>query len=69
MIPSASHEERRLRQVIEATPVALVMLDAEGRVALVNSETERLFGCQRTELLGRPADDLVPEGFRPGPHR
>jgi EAL domain-containing protein (putative c-di-GMP-specific phosphodiesterase class I) len=68
MIPSASPEERRLRQVIEATPVALLVLDPDGRVTLANAEAERLFGYGRDELLGRIADDLVTAGLRPGPH-
>jgi EAL domain-containing protein (putative c-di-GMP-specific phosphodiesterase class I) len=69
MIPSASHEERRLRQVIEATPVALLVVDADGRVTMVNAQAETLFGCRRDEVLGRTADELVSEGFRSGPHR
>ena len=53
-------------EVVEATPVALLMLDAAGRVTLVNAEAERLFGCGRDALLGRTSDDLFTEGF---PHR
>ncbi|HET9423697.1 MAG TPA: EAL domain-containing protein [Nocardioides sp.] len=68
MSHSASHEERRLRQVVEASPVALMVLDAAGRVTLANAEAERLFDCRRDDLLGRPADDLFTEGLRPGPH-
>ena len=62
MSTSAS-DEQFLRQVVDAAPIALLMMDGEGKVALVNSETERLFGYARDQLLGRHADELVPEGF------
>ena len=39
------------------------MIDAEGRIVLVNREVERLFGYSREELLGRPVETLVPERF------
>jgi hypothetical protein len=42
------------------------MVDAEGRIVLVNSEVERLFGYTREELLGRPVEMLVPQEFRRG---
>jgi EAL domain-containing protein (putative c-di-GMP-specific phosphodiesterase class I) len=67
MAQSASAEERRLRQVIDATPVALLLLDAAGRVTLVNAEAERLFGCRRDGLLGRASDHPFSEGLPPGP--
>jgi PAS domain S-box-containing protein len=40
------------------------MIDADGRIVLVNREIERLFGYSREELLGKPVDLLVPEQFR-----
>jgi hypothetical protein len=40
------------------------MVDAEGRIVLVNREIERLFGYAREELLGRQVDTLVPARFR-----
>jgi PAS domain S-box-containing protein len=40
------------------------MVDAEGRIVLVNREIERLFGYSREELLGKPVDLLVPDKFR-----
>ena len=39
------------------------MIDAEGRIVLVNREVERLFGYPREELLGRPVELIVPERF------
>jgi PAS domain S-box-containing protein len=40
------------------------MIDAEGKIVLVNREIERLFGYSREELLGKPVDLLIPERFR-----
>ena len=56
--------ELRLRAAVESSPSGLLMVDAEGRIVLVNREIERLFGYAREELLGRPVDTLVPERFR-----
>jgi PAS domain S-box-containing protein len=53
-----------LRGLVEAIPDALVITDAAGRIVLVNSQTERLFGYSRDELVGRPVELLVPERFR-----
>src|SRR5262249_13047124 len=38
----------------------------EGRIVLVNAETEKMFGYARGELLGQPVELLVPDPFRDG---
>src|SRR5439155_10961318 len=53
-----------LRGLLEAIPDALVIADHDGRIVLVNSETERLFAYRREELLGQPIEVLVPERYR-----
>lgn len=60
--------EERFRQVVEAAPNAMVMVDREGRIALVNAQTEKLFGYTREDLCGKPIETLVPERFRAGHH-
>jgi len=52
------------RAVLEGTPMAMVMVDASGTIALVNGLAEQLFGYPRRELIGRPVETLVPERFR-----
>src|ERR1051325_1832299 len=61
---SARQVDQRLRAAVESAPSGLIMTDAEGRMVLVNRETERLFGYPREELLGRSIEILVPERFR-----
>jgi PAS domain S-box-containing protein len=58
--------EVRFRTVVESTPSALVVVNADGNIVLVNAQCERFFGYRREELVGRPAEQLVPERFRTG---
>jgi PAS domain S-box-containing protein len=52
------------RQLLDTAPDAMVVVDARGLIALVNLQTERMFGYRRTELLGQPIEILIPERFR-----
>ena len=45
---------------LELLPDAVVVVDAEGRVAYANPAAERLARASRDELVGRPMDDAVP---------
>jgi len=53
-----------VRMVLDAAPNGMVMIDREGRILLVNAQTEALFGYSRAELLGQPVELLVPDRFR-----
>ena len=56
--------EVRLRRVLEAAPDATIMSDARGRIVLVSTQAEKLFGYERAELLGKSVEILVPARFR-----
>jgi two-component system cell cycle sensor histidine kinase/response regulator CckA len=56
--------DEMLRLAVEAAPNAMVMADDGGKIVLVNSQTEVLFGYAREELLGRAVDILVPPKYR-----
>jgi PAS domain S-box-containing protein len=56
--------EQNFRDLIEGLPDAIVVIDAAGAIALVNHQTERLFGYARDELLGEVIEILVPERYR-----
>jgi len=62
--PNSSLSEERLRLVVEAAPSGMIMVDELGRVVLVNSQVERMFGYSREELLGESIDLLVPSSVR-----
>ncbi len=55
-------QERTLQ--LEAAPNAMLMVDKSGRITLANSQTEQLFGYDRSELLQQPIEMLVPERYR-----
>lgn len=56
--------EKRFRLVIEASPSALVMVNAVGTMTLVNQHAEKLFKYSRDELLGRNVSMLLPDEAR-----
>ena len=56
--------EERSRALVETTPNAIVMVNEEGRITLVNSQAELLFGYSRDELLDQPVEMLAPERYR-----
>ncbi|HEY7020068.1 MAG TPA: PAS domain-containing sensor histidine kinase [Ktedonobacterales bacterium] len=57
------------RDIIELAPDALLAVDSDGRITLVNQQTERMFGYAREELLGQPIETLIPERSRAGHRR
>jgi len=56
--------ERMFQKIVEAAPCAMIMVDAPGRIVLVNPQTEAMFGYDRSELIGNPLEMLLPERLR-----
>jgi PAS domain S-box-containing protein len=56
--------EEQFRLAVEASPSAIIMVSMDGKINLVNAQTERLFGYSRQELLNQPIEMLVPQQFR-----
>jgi len=70
-ITRQNREQEKFRNLLEAAPDAMVIVNDKGVIQLVNTQTEKLFGYAREELLGKPVEILVPERFhgRHGVHR
>jgi PAS domain S-box-containing protein len=63
-ITNRKRADEKFRGLLESAPDAMVIVDKQGEMVLVNSRTEELFGYQPQELLGKPVEMLVPERFR-----
>ncbi|HEX8964277.1 MAG TPA: PAS domain S-box protein [Rhodocyclaceae bacterium] len=57
-------EEAQLRAVIEASPEAVLLVEADGRVSYANRVSERMFGYTQEEALGLDVNSLVPVSYR-----
>ncbi len=50
--------------VLESVPDAMLIIGAGGRIEVANTQTDKLFGYERGELIGQTVEVLVPERFR-----
>ena len=52
--------ESKFRILLESASQAIVLVNVHGRITLVNSQTEHLFGYSRDELIHQPMEILLP---------
>ena len=52
------------RNLLEAAPDAMIIVDEDGRMAIVNGQAEEMFGYSRDELLGHTIEMLLPDSAR-----
>jgi len=55
-------EEKRFQNLLEAAPDAIIIVNGDGLIQIVNAQTEKMFGYSRGELVGMPVEILVPHG-------
>jgi PAS domain S-box-containing protein len=58
------HTELTFQLIVDSTPNAIVLVNKEGKIAYINSQTERLFGYNKTELIGKLVEELIPSRYR-----
>lgn len=58
-----TQSESRFRRLVENAPDAIVGVDVEGRILLVNEQAEKMFGYAEDEMVGLSIEALVPERF------
>ncbi len=55
--------EGRYRGLLEAAPDAMVVVNQDGKMVLLNVQAEKQFGYRRDELVGQQVKNIIPEGF------
>jgi PAS domain S-box-containing protein len=55
--------EGRYRGLLEAAPDAMVVVNTDGEIVLLNVQAEKQFGYRRDELIGQRVKNIIPEGF------
>jgi PAS domain S-box-containing protein len=59
----STESEARYRGLLEAAPDAMVVVNQDGGIVLLNVQAEKQFGYQRDELLGQKITTIIPEGL------
>ncbi len=60
------HSEKLQRNIFEFAPDSMLVVNHLGKIARVNSQTEKMFGYAPAEIIGKSILDLMPERFRIG---
>jgi PAS domain S-box-containing protein len=63
-IDRISIQEQNARLILETSPAGMIAVDDRGVITMVNGSAEKLFGYERSELVGQQLEVLVPERLR-----
>lgn len=58
-----NESEERFRRVVEAISDGIAVVDLRGKIVMVNSSMEQLFGYERKELIGTSIESLIPSRY------
>jgi PAS domain S-box-containing protein len=64
MTVHATHEQSRLRAVVDTAIDGVILINAQGVILMFNPACERLFGYASFEVIGRNVKMLMPEPYR-----
>ena len=67
MVIDITHRKRaqkNFQMLIDGTPDAIIAIEQNSNILIINSKTEKMFGYSKQELLGRPYDILIPMRYR-----
>ncbi|HVJ18568.1 MAG TPA: PAS domain S-box protein, partial [Polyangiaceae bacterium] len=62
--PTQEWGELVFHQLLDTAPDAMVVVDRQGTIVLVNIQAESMFGYSRSELIGQKVEVLIPERYR-----
>ena len=62
-LSESKESEARYRGLLEAAPDAMVVVNQDGEIVLLNVQAEKQFGYRRDELVGQKVKNIIPEGF------
>lgn len=62
-LTKSRESDAKYRGLLEAAPDAMVVVDQDGQIVLLNVQAEKQFGYHRNELVGQQVKNIIPEGF------
>ena len=62
-IDSKKRAEEKIRSFLESAPDAMVIVDAKGKIEIVNTQAEKLFGYSRGEMIGKLVEYFIPDRY------